>query len=53
MRQGFDDFIKTAIATLPHNLYDTAFAVDTNLILADGEVTQQEEDLLKCLSNHL
>ncbi len=38
-RQGYDGFIKTAIATLPHDLYETAFAVATDLVLADGEVS--------------
>ncbi len=52
-RQGYDDFIKTAIATLPHDLYETAFAVATDLVLADGEVSEEEEDLLKFLWNHL
>lgn len=52
-RQGYDDFIKIAIATLPHDLYETAFAVATNLVLADGEVSEEEEDLLKFLWNHL
>jgi tellurite resistance protein len=45
-RQGSDALIKTAISALPHDLYDTAFAVATDLILADGEVTKEEEDLL-------
>lgn len=52
-RQGYDGFIKTAIATLPHDLYETAFAVATDLVLADGEVSEEEEDLLKFLWNHL
>ncbi|MBD2594249.1 tellurite resistance TerB family protein [Nostoc spongiaeforme FACHB-130] len=52
-RQGFDDFIKTAIAALPHDLYDTAFAVATDLILADGQVTKEEEDLLNVLWSNL
>ncbi|OCQ92891.1 Tellurite resistance protein TerB [Nostoc sp. MBR 210] len=52
-RQGFDNFIKTAIAALPHDLYDTAFAVATDLILADGQVTKEEEDLLNVLWSNL
>ena len=52
-RQGSDVLLKTAIASLPHHLHDTAFAVATDLILADGEVTEEEEDLLQHLYTHL
>ena len=48
-RQGFDGFIKLAVSSLPHDLYETAFAVATDLALADGEVTKEEEDLLNYL----
>ncbi|MGB3636678.1 MAG: tellurite resistance TerB family protein [Rivularia sp. (in: cyanobacteria)] len=52
-RQGSDGLIKTAIASLPHHLHDTAFAVATDLILADGEVTEEEENLLQHLYTQL
>jgi tellurite resistance protein len=48
-RQGFESLLKTAIASLPHDLYDTAFAVAVDLILADGEVTEEEENLIHYL----
>lgn len=47
-RQGYDGFIKTAIATLPHDLYETAFAVATDLVLADGEVSEEEDNFPSC-----
>ncbi|MEM6402767.1 MAG: tellurite resistance TerB family protein [Cyanobacteria bacterium P01_D01_bin.116] len=52
-RQGSDVLLKTAITSLPHHLHDTAFAVAADLILADGEVTEEEEDLLQYLYTHL
>ena len=45
--------IKTAIASLPHHLHDTAFAIATDLVLADGEVTEEEENLLQHLYTQL
>lgn len=45
-RQGADTLLNAAIATLPHDLYDTIFAITTDLVLADGEVTPEEEMLL-------
>ncbi|MDY6897720.1 MAG: tellurite resistance TerB family protein [Cyanobacteriota bacterium] len=52
-RQGSDALIKVAIASLPHHLHDTAFAVATDLVLADGEVTEEEENLLQYLYTNL
>lgn len=52
-RQGFEAFLEIAVKALPHDLYDTAFAVATDLVLADGEVTDEEEELLKYLWNNL
>lgn len=52
-REGAEALFDAAIATLPHDLYDTAFAIATDLILADGEVTQEEEDLLGSLCRAL
>ena len=52
-RQGSDVLLETAIASLPHHLHDTVFAVAADLVLADGEVTEEEESLLQYLYNHL
>ena len=52
-RQGNEALIDAAIKSLPHELYDTAFAIATDLVLADGEVTKEEEDLLSSLCNAL
>ena len=52
-RQGPEALMSAAIQGLPHDLYETTFAVATDLILADGEVTQEEENLLTSLCNAL
>lgn len=52
-RQGSDALLKAAIGSLPHHLHDTAFAVATDLVLADGEVTEEEENLLQSLYTQL
>ncbi|MBE9176855.1 tellurite resistance TerB family protein [Synechocystis salina LEGE 06155] len=48
-REGFGSLLQTAIASLPHELGETVFAVATDLVLADGEVTREEENLLNSL----
>ncbi|MES1022934.1 tellurite resistance TerB family protein [Gloeocapsa sp. BRSZ] len=48
-RQGVNTLLNAAVAVLPHDLEETAFAIATDLILTDGELTEEEEDLL----NHL
>lgn len=48
-RDGHDALFNAAMATLPHDLYDTTFAIATDLVLADGQVTQEEEALLDSL----
>ncbi len=48
-RQGANTLLNAAVAILPHDLNETAFAVATDIILADGEITEEEETLL----NHL
>jgi tellurite resistance protein len=48
-RQGANTLLALAIASLPHELQETAFAVATDIVLADGDVTQEEEDLLNQL----
>lgn len=48
-RQGADALLNTAIEVLPYELQETAFAVTTDIILSDGEVTEEEEELLNQL----
>jgi len=52
-RDGSEVIFEAAIATLPHDLYETAFAIATDLVLSDGEVTEEEEDLLGSLCRAL
>lgn len=52
-RHGAQVLIEAAIKTLPHELYDTTFAVATDLVLADGQVTPEEENLLTSLCQAL
>lgn len=48
-RQGIDVLFNAAMANLPHDLKETAFAVATDIVLADGEVSPEEEKLLNDL----
>jgi tellurite resistance protein len=48
-RQGLDTLFNTAKESLPHNLREAAFTVATDLVLADGIVTQEEKDFLNDL----
>lgn len=48
-REGVDALFNGATAALPHDLTETAFAVATDIVLADGEVTEEEEKLLSDL----
>jgi tellurite resistance protein len=52
-RDGGSVLFDAAIATLPHDLYDTAFAIATDLVLADGQVSEEEEGLLTSLCRSL
>ena len=52
-RDGADVLFNAAIETLPHDLYETAFAIATDLVLADGEVSKEEEELLGSLCRAL
>ncbi|MEB3182716.1 MAG: tellurite resistance TerB family protein [Nostocaceae cyanobacterium] len=45
-RQGVSNLLNLAKQSLPYELRDTAFAVATDLVLADGVVTQEEQNLL-------
>jgi uncharacterized tellurite resistance protein B-like protein len=52
-REGVDVLYNAAMAALPDDLRETAFAVATDIVLADGEVTEEEENLLNDLYNAL
>jgi tellurite resistance protein len=52
-REGIEVLLEAAINALPHDLYETAFAIATDLILSDGEVTKEEETLLGILCHKL
>ncbi|WP_204105654.1 MULTISPECIES: tellurite resistance TerB family protein, partial [Spirulina sp. CCY15215] len=52
-RQGGAVLFEAALATLPHDLYDTTFAIASDLVLADGEVSKEEEELLGSLCRAL
>jgi len=52
-REGGGVLFNAALATLPHDLYDTTFAIATDLVLADGQVSKEEEDLLGSLCRAL
>ena len=51
--QGVDRLLNTAVKCLPEYLHETVFAVSTDLILADGEVSEKEEAVLSKLCNSL
>lgn len=48
-RQGIDVLFNTAKESLPYDLREAAFAVTTDLVLADWIVTQEEQDFLNDL----
>jgi tellurite resistance protein len=48
-RQGVQVLFNAALATLPDELKETVFAVTTDIALADGEVSEEEEQLLNDL----
>lgn len=45
-KQGLDNLINMAKEGLPAEMRETAFAVATDLALADGEIANQEKDIL-------
>ncbi|EAW36838.1 hypothetical protein L8106_26792 [Lyngbya sp. PCC 8106] len=51
--QGYEPLMQSAITKLPANLKDTAFAVATDIILSDGDLADEEEELLNALYNAL
>jgi uncharacterized membrane protein len=52
-REGVAVLFGAAIATLPHELYETAFAIATDIVLADGHISKEEEVLLLSLCRAL
>ncbi len=46
---GAENLLRVAVDSLPDELHETVFAVATDIILADGEVTPEEEELLNRL----
>ena len=51
--QNADTLLNIAIGSLPEYLHETVFAVATDLILSDGEVSDIEEAVLSKLCNRL
>lgn len=51
--QSVDKLLNVAVSCLPEYLHETAFAVSTDLILADGEVSEKEEAVLSKLCSYL
>ncbi|MDJ0798126.1 MAG: tellurite resistance TerB family protein [Calothrix sp. MO_167.B12] len=52
-QEGIDAFFNTAQASLPGNLKESAFALATDMVLADGVVTRDEQDFLNDLYHSL
>lgn len=52
-REGVDVLFYAAMNTLPDDLRETAFAVATDIALADGDVSDEEENLLNDLYHAL
>lgn len=52
-RQGVQALFNAALAMLPDELKETVFAVTTDIALADGEISQEEEQLLNDLYSAL
>ena len=48
-QQGIKLLFDAAIQSLPSDLYETIFAVVTDLVLADGAISSEEEQLLNDL----
>jgi uncharacterized tellurite resistance protein B-like protein len=52
-REGIDTLLNAAKESLPQDLRESAFAVATDLVLADGIVTQEEQGFLNDLYQDL
>ncbi|MEB3887213.1 tellurite resistance TerB family protein [Lyngbya sp. CCY1209] len=51
--KGYEDLLKAAIQSIPKELRETAFAIATDITLADGEIAEEEENLLNDLYSSL
>ncbi|MDJ0532808.1 MAG: tellurite resistance TerB family protein [Xenococcaceae cyanobacterium MO_207.B15] len=51
--KGAESLLKVAVDSLPEYLHETVFAVATDLILSDGEVSDEEEAVLSRLCKSL
>ena len=51
--QSTESLLNVAVSSLPEYLHETVFAVATDLILSDGEVSDEEEAVLSKLCNSL
>ncbi|HEY9771449.1 MAG TPA: tellurite resistance TerB family protein [Coleofasciculaceae cyanobacterium] len=51
--QSAGSLLKVAVSSLPEYLHETVFAVATDLILSDGEVSEDEEAVLSKLCKSL
>ncbi len=51
--QGSEALLTAALKKLPTDLRETAFAVVTDITLADGEISEEEESLLNSLYSSL
>ena len=51
--QSVDRLLNISIKCLPEYLHETVFAVSTDLILSDGEVSEEEEAVLSKLCSSL
>ncbi|NJK39654.1 MAG: tellurite resistance TerB family protein [Oscillatoriales cyanobacterium RM2_1_1] len=52
-QQGYEALMKVAVQKIPPDLKETAFAVATDITLSDGELADEEEQLLDALYNSL
>lgn len=52
-RHGIKDILMAAKQSIPHELNPTVFAIATDLVLADGVVTSEEEAILEDLCSLL
>ncbi len=52
-KQGVESLLAAGIKALPHKLRETTFAVATDIILADGQVTNKESEILEHLRKKL
>ena len=51
--QDADTLLNACIQCLPEYLYETVFAIATDIVLSDGDVSEEEEYVLSKLCNVL